>query len=361
MVGILCGKNAGNEYDRMYKMNSKQRVRTVLEGNTPDRIPICLINFICVCREAGFSIKECFLDPSKFAHAHEKAHKKYGHDMIHLQNGVVGIAQSFGCRVEYYDTVCPEVVERPFTSYREFLEAYNGFTPGELLLTLVETTKILSEKLGEDVYIRADSEIGPFGVAGTLFGLEKFLMDLLNPDKQSEIKEVLQVCSEAIIELGKAQRDAGADMTGVGDPFAGPDVISPKMYENLCFPYHKYLFDELRKAKIECYLHCCGDSTPIIESLVRTGVCALELDYKIDAKKCREATLGKCTLIGNIDPSGVMCRGTPRLVMEKAREAIEIFGGQGWYILGPGCDLPYETPEENISALVEAAHKYGTY
>ena len=83
---------------------------------------------------------------------------------------------------------------------------------------------------------------------------------------------------------------------------------------------------------------------------------------KVNARVCREATLEKCTLIGNIDPFGVMCRGIPPgLVIEKAREAIDIFGRQGWYILGPGCDLPYETPEENIFALIESAHKYGTY
>ncbi|KPJ66646.1 hypothetical protein AMJ44_08125 [candidate division WOR-1 bacterium DG_54_3] len=342
-------------------MNSYQRVKTVLEGGIPDRVPVCLINFICVCREAGFTIKECFLDPEKFAYAHIRAQRKYGHDMVHLQNGVVGIAQSFGCRIEYYDSVCPEVIERPYKSYKKFIEEYNGFKPGELLISLVETTKILVKEIGEDVYLRADSEIGPFGVAGTIFGFETFLMDLLDQHKRSEIETVLQICSDAIITIGREQMKAGAHLTGIGDPFAGPDVISPKMYDAICFQYHKYIFDELKKIGINSYLHCCGDSTPIIDSLMRTGAVALELDYKIDGKKCREATLGKCTLIGNIDPSGVMYHGTPELVIERAREAIELFGAKGWFILGPGCDLPYETPEENIYALGEAAQRYGNY
>ena len=114
-------------------MNSYQRVKTVLEGRIPDRIPVCLVNFICVCREAGFTITECFLEPEKFSYAHLKAHRKYGHDLVQLQNGVFGIAQSFGCKVEYYDTVCPEVIERQYKNYREFIDAYNGFRPGELL------------------------------------------------------------------------------------------------------------------------------------------------------------------------------------------------------------------------------------
>lgn len=58
MVGILYGEGTGNKCYEAYKMNSNQRVRAVLEGKIPDRIPVCLINFIFVYREAGFSIKE---------------------------------------------------------------------------------------------------------------------------------------------------------------------------------------------------------------------------------------------------------------------------------------------------------------
>jgi uroporphyrinogen decarboxylase len=230
-----------------------------------------------------------------------------------------------------------------------------------LLTSLVETTRIIKNELGDNVYIRADSEIGPFGVAGTIFGFETFLMYLIDNSKRAEIDTVLQICSDAIVTLGTEQMNAGAHLTGIGDPFAGPDVISLKMYDEICFQYHKFIIDELKNRGINSYLHCCGDSTPIIESLVRTGALALELDYKIDGKKCREVTLGKCTLIGNIDPFGIMYHGTPELVMEKAREAINIFGDKGWFILGPGCDLPYATPEENINALKEAARRYGNY
>jgi uroporphyrinogen decarboxylase len=331
----------------------------VLAGEIPDRTPVCLINFIVVCREAGLSIAECFTDPEKFAHAHIQAQSKYGHDMLHLQNGVVGMAQSFGCKVKYFDTICPEVVERPYDDYGQFLENYHGFHPGELLRSLLETTRIISAKLGDSVYIRADSEIGPFGAAGTLFGFEKFLLDLSDEAKKAQIKAVLKILSEAIIELGRMQMKAGAHMTGIGDPLAGPDVISPQMYREVCFPYHKSIVDEFQRSGIDSYIHCCGNATGIINDLVHTGIDAVELDYKIDAEKCRESTLGKCTLIGNIDPSGVLCQGTPELVEEKAREAIETLGHRGWFILGPGCDLPYETPEENIRALVQSAKRFG--
>jgi uroporphyrinogen decarboxylase len=341
--------------DKRTDVNAKQRVRKVLAGELPDRTPVCLINFIVACREAGLSIAECFTSGEKIARAHVRAQKKYGHDMVHLQNGVVGMAQSFGCTVRYYDTICPEVVERPYSDYQQFLESYRGFRPGELLQSLVEATRIVSAEIGDSVYIRADSEIGPFGAAGTIFGFEKFLLDLTDESKQPQIKAVLSILSDAIVELGRLQMKAGADMTGIGDPLAGPDVISPRMYREICFPYHQRIVADFHRMGIDSYIHCCGDATGIIDPLVQTGIDAVELDYKINGRKCRESTLGECTLIGNIDPSGVLCHGTPELVREKAREAIETLGQRGWFILGPGCDLPYETPEENIYALVESA------
>jgi MtaA/CmuA family methyltransferase len=342
-------------------MTSRERVITVLKGGKPDRVPVCIINFISVCNDAGLSVRECFLDPKKFSYAHIKAQQKYGHDMVHLQNGVVGLAQSFGCTVEYYDTVCPEVIERPYGSYKEFIDSYHGFTPGELLQSLIKTTELIVTEIGDDVFIRGDNEIGPIGLAGTIFGFETFLMDLLDDTQTEEINRVLEICCDAIIELGREQHRAGAHLTGFGDPFAGPDVISPRLYKTKCFPYHKYIVTTLKESGIPSYLHCCGDATGIIDDLVATGIIAVELDYKIDGMKCLDATSGRCTLIGTIDPSGVMCHGTPELVLEKCREAIELYSEDGWYILGTGCDLPYETPPENISALVEAAKRYGSY
>jgi uroporphyrinogen decarboxylase len=278
--------------------------------------------------------------------------------MLHLQNGVVGIAQSFGCTVKYFDTICPEVVERPYHDYGQFLEGYRGFQPGELLQSLLEATRIVSGALGDSVYIRADSEIGPFGAAGTIFGFEKFLLDLTDDSKRAQIGAVLSILSDAVVELGRLQGEAGAHMTGVGDPLAGPDVISPRMYRDVCFPYHRRIVADFHRMGVDSYIHCCGDATGIVDSLVETGIDAVELDYKIDGGKCRESTLGRCTLIGNVDPSGVLCQGTPEAVEEKAREAIETLGQTGWFILGPGCDLPYETPAENISALVESAKRF---
>ena len=59
-----------------------------------------------------------------------------------------------------------------------------------------------------------------------------------------------------------------------------------------------------------------------------------------------------------MDPSAVMAHGSRDLVVEKCREAIEILGPGGGFILGPGCALPATTPDENIDAMLETAKRY---
>jgi uroporphyrinogen decarboxylase len=53
--------------------------------------------------------------------------------------------------------------------------------------------------------------------------------------------------------------------------------------------------------------------------------------------------------------------GSVKQVEESCRVAIEAAGSTGAYILGSGCELPKNTPHENLDAMVQAADRYGRY
>ena len=108
-------------------------------------------------------------------------------------------------------------------------------------------------------------------------------------------------------------------------------------------------------------LHICGDATPIIGDMVGTGSSLLAVDYKVDLAAAKAAARGVTTLIGTVDPSGVLARGTPDDVRAAARADLAVLAAGGGFILAPGCALPYDTPDENIRALVETAHVDGRY
>ena len=50
-----------------------------------------------------------------------------------------------------------------------------------------------------------------------------------------------------------------------------------------------------------------------------------------------------------------------RRALAAARSDLELLADGGGFILSPGCALPYETPDENIRALVEIAKTEGWY
>jgi len=108
-------------------------------------------------------------------------------------------------------------------------------------------------------------------------------------------------------------------------------------------------------------LHQCGDTTSVLPEMVASGAEILELDPHTDLQAAKDATRGKTSVLGMVDPANVIHRGTPELVEQKSKEALAVLAPGGGFILGPGCALVPETPENNVMALIECAAKHGNY
>ena len=176
--------------------------------------------------------------------------------------------------------------------------------------------------------------------------------------EKEKIHALLDFCRKASYRYALAQIEQGAHGTSIGDSPSGPDLVSPKVYREYAYPYVKRLVADLRARDISLSYHICGNSTPIIADMVSTGAAIIEIDQKADMRVCKDAALGKTTLLGPIDPSAVLARGTPDMVREHALEALEMLSPNHGFILGPGCALPADTPDENLHALIETARNY---
>jgi len=194
-----------------------------------------------------------------------------------------------------------------------------------------------------------------------LLGMEGFLMALAVPEQSVGLARLLEFCEEVVYRYAVAQVEQGAHMTSIGESIAGPDVCSPTVYRTLAWPADRRLAQRLAADGIRLACHICGDATPILADMVATGAAVLELDYKCDLAAVKASTAGQTTILGVIDPSGIVARGTPEAVDEAAREEVTVLAPGGGLILGPGCALPPETPAENIEALVAAAQRWGRY
>ncbi len=145
-------------------------------------------------------------------------------------------------------------------------------------------------------------------------------------------------------------------MLSSGDGSAGASLISPRMHRKFAHVYETRLATVAHELGLPYALHVCGNARPILSDLAATGADAIELDFKTDSQCVREALRDRATLIGNIDPTGVMACGTPELVESKCRELMQVFAGTTRLILNAGCALPSTTPPENLKAMIRSAH-----
>ena len=64
------------------------------------------------------------------------------------------------------------------------------------------------------------------------------------------------------------------------------------------------------------------------------------------------------TVMGNIDPAGVLRMGTPDSVKEATLSLLEKCSKYPNFILSSGCDIPPMTPWENLDAFFTASDEF---
>jgi MtaA/CmuA family methyltransferase len=343
-------------------MNSLERVRTVLAGGIPDRVPVCLHNFMLAAREAGVSIEDYRVNPQAIARVHLEAVEKYGHDCIMVDTDTTMLAEAMGARSKCAPNQPGRIVEPAIRSLNEVdrLKVINPETDGRIP-ALLEAVRLMRKQVGNEVAIRGNADQAAFALACLVRGIEDFLMELAEQPDNPRLSELMEICYQNHLAVHRALAKAGAHLTSLGDSLAGPDVISPRMFTRFARPYEKRLVDDLAADGIFVVIHICGNTSRILDMLAEYGPCGFELDYRTDVARAKQTVGARHVLFGNIDPSAVLALGTRQKVREATRQLISMWKSGGRFILNAGCAIPPTTPPENIQALIETARECGVY
>ena len=343
-------------------MNSKQRVEAVLRGQIPDRVPVCLHNFLPAAKEAGIPLEKYLAEPEAAASAHLYAHEKYGHDCILLDLDTTLLAEAMGAKRDSTPGAPGHIAAPAVTDLADVrkLRVVDPERDGRIPV-LLEAIRILAGKIGGEVSIRGNADQCAFSLAGLMRGTEDFLMDLMSDPDDGALRDLLEVCYQSHLAVHRAASKAGAHFTSLGDSTSGPDVVSPAMFARFARPYQERLVRELAADGIFTLIHICGNTSAILDQFAEYPRCGFELDYKTDAVRAKDSAGANHVLFGNIDPSGIIARGSAEQVRESARKHIGLWKPGGRFILNSGCAIPESTPPENIAALVASAAEFGSY
>jgi len=342
------------------EMTAYERIKRVLDGKVPDRVPVVPIVREWCARQVGFNFSDIMNSAIRYVYAQYYCATTFGMDMLWDLYGIHAEAEAMGSSLKVSDDI-PCMVETPSLRNHHDLANIKLLNPnkdGRLALILEGIRQL--KGLGGGKYPIMGYVQGPFRLACMLRGTEYMMKDCIKNEGYAE--ELLDFCTHALIVYGTAVAQAGADIIYIGDPASSGDAISRKMWLKYGFTYTKRLVKALKSNRIKILLHICGDTSDRLDTFVETGIDAMSLDEKVDLSYARKVMGDDICLFGNVSPTKTLFLGTPLDVEKEAKTCIEKGRGKkGNFVLCSGCLVPAEVPAENIKAMVNAACKYGSY
>ncbi len=215
--------------------------------------------------------------------------------------------------------------------------------------------------------------IGLFG--GNMFEIPHFLYRIDNyllymamyPEACDRLAENL--CDLHLKNLEKWLKAVGPyiDIILFGDDLGGQNgpMISTEMYRRFCKPYHKKMWDRVKKIAphLKIQLHSCGGIEPLLDDLIEAGMDAVN-PVQITCKNMDAAFLKKkygerLTLWGGgCDTREILPNGTPEEVENHVKGQLSILAQTGGFVFQQVHNIMADVPPENIIAMFRAVNEY---
>lgn len=333
-------------------MNSRDRILALIDGQPVDRIPLMPITMMFAGDQIGARYLQYVTDYRVLVEAQLRTAERFGIDFVSCISDPARESADLGARVRFFDDQPPAFVESDaLLADKSALSTLKVPDPlsGGRMFDRVQAAALLKEKAGAEMIVAGWVE-GPCCMAANLRGINTLMIDFY--DDPAFVDDLLAFVTEVAIAFARAQRDAGADLMGVGD--APASLIGRPLFENTVAPWHGKLVAALRAMGLKTRSHICGNTSKICEARARLGYDIIDIDSQVPAELARQKMGPDTLILGNIPTVAVMEKGTPDDVRHAAAECHRALGDK--FILSAGCEVPRTTRIENMDALCNYAH-----
>jgi len=196
--------------------------------------------------------------------------------------------------------------------------------------------------------------IGPFSLAGRLLDITEIMV--LCYEEPELVHAVLEKAAAFLIEYNSALRNAGADGLVMAEPAAG--LLSPALIAEFSTPYVRKIIRAVETDNFAVIYHNCGNTIPLIGSVLETGASAFHFGNAIDIAEMLGLVPKEYPVFGNVDPAGEFRNGTPASVRAATLRTLERCAGHDNFVISSGCDIPPLAPLENIDAFFGAVEEF---
>jgi uroporphyrinogen decarboxylase len=317
-------------------------------------VPVFPLVTAHAARVAGIPVRDYYTDGAAMARSQLVAQELYGTDFISFFSEVGLIAEALGSRFEYPEDDLPLLARPKWQGLVELDAAEVDPLRDGRLRVYLDAITYAYEARGDTMPILAYVP-APFTTAQQLVDQEVFLLGLLTEPER--VKGLLAYAARSIIRFCRAIIGAGG-LPILVDPLASGSVISAEHYREFALPCEADVIRYLHRYDLDIVLHICGDTDSIIHLMPESGADLLSVD-RIEIADAVAGAGDRCRIIGNYDTSSMLLSdpaAIERAVAEMVTAGRKCPKG---FVAATGCEVPVETPPENVRAFVRAAKEAG--
>jgi uroporphyrinogen decarboxylase len=334
-----------------------ERVLCYLQGVDPQRIACFPLILNHAARVLGVPIGTYNRNGEVMGKAHVAAFRRYGNDLVSIFSTTSTLAEAMGTRMEFFEEDAPQIAEQPIQKLEDISRIQvPDFKRDGRLSVYLDATELAVTEVGSEVVV-GTILAGPFTTAAALRPLDLFVKDLYK--NREWVHQLLEVCCQASIAFID-QILARKALPIIVEPIGSASLVSPRHFREFVAPYLKRIADHIHAngGGLPAALHICGKTRPNLEAMLEADFDLWSLDA-VDLGEVREIAGDRATLAGNVSPANLLKNSPDEIDAEARAICAKAMGSPRGFILASGCEVPINTPPENIDALINAARKYG--
>ena len=336
-------------------MNSRERVLAMLDGRPVDHLPFMPILMQFASDRAGMKYRDYATNYLCLVEGQIRGAEEFNIDHVNTMSDPAGEAADCGAAVRFFPDQPPALDEsNSLLADKSKLVSLKVPDPyqGQRMHNSLQALALYRRRVGGTKLIEGWIE-GPCAQAADLRGISRLMIDF--SDDPEFVRDLFEFVLELELRFAKAQVTEGAELVGIGD--AASSLVGPKIYEEFVWPFQKRMVDGVRALGARVRLHICGNTRRILAGMGRLACDLVDLDHLVPLAEAREILGPEQALLGNIDPVRVLRDGSPESVNAAISECHQQAGAR--YIVGAGCEVPRDTPIENLRALSRYAQEHG--
>ena len=334
-------------------MNGYERIQAAVAGKPTDRTPVWPFVMMFAAKYAGIPYGKFASDYRACAQALIRVAEDFDLDAITVDSDAYREATACGAELRFPEDDLPVVVRNAITDRDSFRLTQPVIENSPRLVDKIEGVRAVKAHFGKEKAVAGWIE-APLQSAGTLYAMDDFMSDII--EEPEFMEDLTAFTTELGIRFATEQVKAGADIIGIGDAMAS--LVSPGLYRERFLPSTKALVQGIRARCPNVLLkyHICGNAAHLLPMVAETGFDIVNIDYVVDMDRAFEAVGDSVCVKGNLNPVTLLTAKDPMEI----RRAVEplLAPRRRHFILSPGCEVPRDTPPENLMTLVRMAKEY---